>query len=315
MAKYTTESFIEKASLVHDNKYDYSKTEYTGCYSEITIICPEHGEFKQKPGMHLFGNGCKQCYFKKVSERCNKGIDKFIEEASIAHNNKYDYSLAVYKNTHSKLKIICPEHGEFEQIAKDHFKGRGCQKCGNISSGINGRVSLEDFIYRSSIAHNNKYDYSKTKYITSDKKVTIICPIHGKFKQIANDHIKGIGCATCRESKGETRIRFILKKLNINFIQEHTFINCINKKTKKRLPFDFYLPDYNLCIEYDGIQHFKPFSFSNDQTYSLMYNNLKSLRSRDNIKTKYCIKNNIKLLRIPYWEFNNIHTIIAQKLE
>lgn len=102
-----------------------------------------------------------------------------------------------------------------------------------------------------------------------------------------------------------------MKENNIEFIKEYKFEDC---KHKYNLRFDFYLPEYNMCIEYDGIQHFIPFSFGSDQTKINKLNNLEIIQRRDQIKTQYCLDNNIKLLRIPYWKINNIEKILSNYL-
>ena len=116
--------------------------------------------------------------------------------------------------------------------------------------------------------------------------------------------IRSCGCSI--ESHGEEKTRIFLQSLNINFETQKTFNKCRNPKTNMPLRFDFYLPDCNCCIEYDGEQHFKENSFFRDD--------LKEIQKRDNIKTQYCKDNNIKLIRIPYTEFNNIKEILTKEL-
>jgi len=148
-----------------------------------------------------------------------------------------------------------------------------------------------EFIEKSKKVHDNRYDYSLVKYKNLTTKVKIICPFHGIFKQTPNHHMSGIGCPICNESSGEKEIRIFLEKNNIKFQRNKRFVKCRNKRT---LPFDFYLPEYNMCIEFDGKQYFQSVKFWN--------NNIKEQRNRDNIKTTFCINNNIKLLRIRYDE-------------
>jgi rubrerythrin len=103
----TTEQFIQEAIKIHGNKYDYSKVNYINAQTKICIICPEHGEFLQKPYMHLRGNGCPKCNINK------KTTEQFIIDAKKVHGNKYDYSKVSYVNAHTKVLIICSKHGEF----------------------------------------------------------------------------------------------------------------------------------------------------------------------------------------------------------
>jgi len=154
-------------------------------------------------------------------------------------------------------------------------------------------MNLNTFIKKGKSAHDNKYDYSLVDYKKSHDFIDIICPKHGVFKQKAYSHLQGIGCPKCNESKGEKIIREILEKNNINIITQKTFNSCLYKRNLK---FDFYLPNYNLCIEYDGIQHYKPNDFFGGNI------EFEKTQKRDKIKNNYCKENNIKLIRIKYNE-------------
>lgn len=105
-------------------------------------------------------------------------------------------------------------------------------------------------------------------------------------------------CGKCHFSRGEQKISEILDTLSIKYKTEYIFKNCINQKTGRHLRFDFYLPDYNCCIEYDGIQHFEETNWKHENLSMVIY--------RDNVKNEYCQKNGIKLIRIPYWEYDNL---------
>ena len=115
MRKLTTEEFIERATKVHDGKYDYSKVEYINGTTPIVITCPIHGDFKQKPTKHLVGHGCLECKKDSISRYWRKPQTKFIQEANNIHKNKYNYSNVEYKGTHVHVGIICPKHGLFHQ--------------------------------------------------------------------------------------------------------------------------------------------------------------------------------------------------------
>lgn len=131
-----TEDFIEKAKTIHGNKYDYSKTDYIKSSEKIKIICPEHGMFLQTPNSHLSGKGCKLC----GRERTKNSLNDIIKKANEIHNNKYDYSLVIYKNMNTKVKIVCPMHGIFEQSFHAHIiSGQECPKCANKKGGSKRR--------------------------------------------------------------------------------------------------------------------------------------------------------------------------------
>jgi len=277
--------FIKRSMDIHNNKYDYSLVEYKNNRIKIKIICPIHGLFEQTPYKHLIGRGCHYC-----AGNLQLNTIDFIKKSNEIHNYLYDYSLSKYINTKTKVKIICKEHGVFEQSPNNHItKKQGCPKC---KGGI--KLTINEFINRSREIHNNKYDYSLVNYININTKVKIICPKHGVFEQTPNCHLnQGYGCQKCSESKGEKQIRKFLEKNEIKYNYEKTFENC---KFKYKLKFDFYLPDYNTCIEYNGIQHYKPVNYFGGEKV------LKYQKNNDKIKDIYCKSNNIELLTIKYDE-------------
>ena len=121
--KMDKETFIEKARSIHGDKYDYSKVEYVDNKTKVCIICPEHGEFWQRPNNHLSGQGCSKCV------RSVYDTDTFIEKSRKIHGNKYDYSKVEYVDSKTKICIVCPKHGEFWQVPGNHLAGHGCPKC------------------------------------------------------------------------------------------------------------------------------------------------------------------------------------------
>jgi very-short-patch-repair endonuclease len=202
------------------------------------------------------------------------------------YDDKISYLYDEYKNDRTKMKFICKEHGEFYQYPGHLLQGHGCQRCSKMS-----RITEDEFITQANVIHNDKYTYPIGEYKNKRTKVKIICPIHGEFYQLPKHHLNGSGCKECRESRGEKKIKQLLKQKNINFEKQKTIKGC---KDKKLLQFDFFLPDRNLFIEYDGIQHFKSSKwFGGDDGFE-------NTRRRDEIKTNFCLKNDIKLIRINY---------------
>ena len=192
----TTEQFIAEAKLTHGNKYDYSKVNYITSKDNVTIICPDHGEFQQAPSSHLKKYGCLKC--STLARFVTK--EEFINNAIKIHGYKYDYSKVEYKCAKEAMTIICPEHGEFKQIANSHLSGKGCIKCGRESTNISIRLNTYKFIQKALIIHNSKYSYDKTNYVTCKDKVVITCPEHGKFEQNPVDHLQGKGCPNCAKN-------------------------------------------------------------------------------------------------------------------
>lgn len=147
--KHTTEEFIELARKVHGDKYDYSKVNYINNKTPICIFCTKHGEFWQAPESHLQGKGCIKCAGIE-----NLTTEDFIEKARKIHGDKYNYSKVNYVNNHTKVCIICPEHGEFWQKPNAHLNGNGCPKC----CGRN--KTTEEFIKEAKNKYGDKYDLS-----------------------------------------------------------------------------------------------------------------------------------------------------------
>lgn len=283
--KKDTDCFIEKSIKVHGGKYDYSRVNYINIATPVEIICQKHGIFKQAPSSHYKGSGCPKCSYEK--KMLNN--DEFIKMARLTHGDKYDYSNVNYDGSFKPIEIICTKHGIFKQTPTRHLAGSGCKKC----SIDRKKSNTSEFIKKARIIHNDKYDYSKSEYTGVHDRINIICKKHGIFQQSVEGHLKGRGCPMCKESKGELNTAISLKNLGIEFIRNKKFDDCIGVYGLK-LPFDFYLPDHNMCIEYDGIQHFRISDFyGGNEAFIRQQRN-------DKIKTDYCENNGITLLRIPY---------------
>lgn len=285
--KLTTQEVIEKCLNIHGLKYDYTKIDYKNSASKISIVCPEHGEFKQRFHDHIKGGGCPYC-----SGNGKLNTDMFIKKANIVHGNKYDYSIVEYKNTELRINIICKLHGKFSQTPHDHLSGKGCNECGRQSTTNSHLNNTEIFIKKSQEIHGNRYMYLD-EYKNQHEKIEIICQLHGTFLQKPKYHLQGNGCPICKESKGEKEIRKFLNENNIEYKSQYSFSDC---KNINKLTFDFYLPNKNICIEYDGRQHFESIeNWGGDKAFL-------DIQKRDRVKNEYCKINGINLLRIKYSE-------------
>lgn len=120
---YTTEEFIIKANLIHNNKYLYEYAIYKNNRSLVLITCLEHGIFKQRPNEHLMGKGCPICGIRRSS------TSEFIERSALIHKERYVYNKVSYVNNYTKVIISCPQHGDFEQKPASHIQGHGCPSC------------------------------------------------------------------------------------------------------------------------------------------------------------------------------------------
>ena len=220
--------------------------------------------------------------------------DEFIKKAREVHGDKYDYSKVEYINKRTKVCIICPIHGEFYQLAGDHMRGHGCRKCGSDKVADVCRYDKITFIEKANEIHNHKYDYSKVEYINANTKVCIICPEHGEFWQTPASHLCKRGCPKCKISHGELFIENYLKSIDINYISQYpiTMDKSINSSGVAYI--DFYLPDYNIFVEYNGRQHYMPIEYFGGKL------NLERQLKRDNYVRDYCKDNNIKLIEIKY---------------
>ena len=286
--KKTKEEFIKEAKKKHKGKYDYSKVDYVNNRTKVCIICPkpEHGEFWQAPSNHTQGQGCPYCGVEKKRESQTSTKEKFIKKSHDIHGDKYDYSKVNYVNCDTKVCIICPEHehGEFWQVPSSHLQGVGCPKCGVEKKRESQTSTKEEFIKKSHDIHGDKYDYSKVKYVNGDTKVCIICSEHGEFCQTPNDHLRGSGCPKCNLSHLERSVMNYLDEVGISYEYQKRF------KWLGRQSLDFYLPDYNVGIECQGLQHFESVDyFGGDKGF-------KNTLERDKRKKSLCEEYGIKLL-------------------
>lgn len=241
---------------------------------------------------------------------------QFVTKSNEKHNNKYDYSKVVYEGANEKVIIICPQHGEFEQTAQAHMRGQGCSICASEARAKSCRARAEEagksFIEKAVVVHGILYDYFNAQYINVHTKLKIGCVIHGTFLQTPAGHLQGQGCPDCAnekraafaESKGEQAIALWLDEHSIEFVKQKTFEDC---RDKMLLRYDFYLPEYNTLIEFDGQQHYefvKKFHGTQERFVKC--------QERDTIKTEYAETNGIHLLRIKYSQEKEIDNILSE---
>jgi hypothetical protein len=226
-------AWTQAATAKHYNYYDYSEAVYRGSDSKITIICPIHGKFEQTAGSHLKGHGCAACSYQQRGRQKSLTLSQFVEKSQLIHGVTYDYSLVTFVNILTKVKIICPIHGEFEILPKFHLAGHGCQQCGKINKSNKLRASTQDFIQKSHQIHDHKYHYHHVNYVTSKHKVTITCPLHGNFNQVAGDHLAGYGCPKCAKLYRPTTAEFIASAQLIHqFKYDYSLVNYQSSKIK-----------------------------------------------------------------------------------
>ena len=288
--RVTFDAFIEVAHKVHGNLYEYDETTFNGSHDKTKITCKTHGDFYQTAHSHMQGQGCPKCWAEKRKYVNRSTTDEFIEKAKLIHGEKYDYSKVDYVRKDKKVTIICPEHGEFQQTPNEHLDGCGCILCGFVSSANKNRLTTSEFITRSKLVHGEKYDYSKVDYFRMDKKVCIICPKHGEFWQTPINHLSGEKCPKCKKTKLESSVMDSLETNGIKYIYQYR-----NKKVFNKQIVDFYLPEYNVAIECQGIQHFQPVDFPGKGA-EWAKNSFEKVKESDENKKNACKANNIKLM-------------------
>lgn len=219
-----------------------------------------------------------------------------------------------YINARTKMAYICLKHQDegVQYTTYDNLShGVGCMYCGIKRSADAKRLGFKDVV-RAFEKEGLMLISTQNDYKNTHSKLKYICPNHPNVVQEAtyNNVSKGHGCGLCKASKGEKAIDSYLKKHNIQYTREQKFEDC---KHKLPLRFDFYVKDMNIAIEFDGEQHYNPLSFGGKDEKEVK-DNFKGIQTRDAIKTKYCIDNNIKLIRIPYWDIDSIEEILKKEL-
>lgn len=187
-----TQKFIQKARELHKNKYDYSKVNYVNSQTKVCIICSQHGEFWQKPVVHLQGCGCPECS-KKYQGPDRKSTEEFIQEAKEIHGDRYDYSVTNYLGSRKKVAIICPKHGVFYQMPNSHLRGSRCSKCRESK----GELFVEDILKQLKISYQTQYKigfkgiYMKVDFLVEFNNKKFIIEYNGQQHYIPVKYFGG----------------------------------------------------------------------------------------------------------------------------
>lgn len=207
---YTTNEYIDKITKIHGKKYDYSKVKFKDIYSNITIICNEHGEFKQRSYNHLKGSGCQKCARNK-----SLTTNKFIKKAIEVHKNIYNYDNVIYKNNKTKINIKCKIHGLFAQSPNGHLSGKGCSKCAINKNALKQTCSTKEFISKAKNKYGDKYDYSNVIYVNARTDIIIICNTCNTINQQTPDqHLRNDSCMMCNKFSKKNTQEIFIKKAN-----------------------------------------------------------------------------------------------------
>ena len=246
----STTTFIKRARAVHGDKYNYDKVVYVKSSLPVCITCPTHGDFMQRPDVHMKGCGCPGC---KGLKRMDK--DEFVRRSNEIHNNKYDYSNVIFKGTKTKVEIICPEHGPFMQLPKNHLKGQGCPCCGKHYAQVWSKGNWEAFVKSSQNKFGDKYTYPyiQDEYENKYSRITFVCKDCGStFIKTATDHLSlpNGGCATClKKSKVEY---YSFEDLNVRAVDNNISLVPFENKVTKNDKIVCFCPvhgNYEVCVK------------------------------------------------------------------
>jgi len=306
MKAYSKEELLEKYKLKHGNKYDYATLDICNKINgKVTIICPIHGKFLQHHYDHLSA-GCPKCGLQRKKEKSSKILIQDIEDLKLKcfkkFGDKFDFLSSVFYNTGSRLTVLCKVHNTvFNNTAYHIIRGQGCPLCKKDKISNKKRLGTDEFVKRSKIIHNDRYDYSLVDYKTLINQVEIICKEHGVFKQAPRDHIQGSGCKLCAGTSVSPISQQWLDSFDIEFMREHEIRYDVGY-----FVVDGYDPKTNTIYEFYGdywhgnpnIFDSKMINSSVDLSFGTLYNNT--------IKREEILKNlGFKLVTIWENEFND----------
>ena len=310
------------ASITNGKKRAYSRTQFVESIAESNPTVTLRGEYKNlqtrtafectrcknvwetSPASVLHGTKCPKCAIKDLSLGQRKDKDKVLDE--IYKKNPQVRVIGEYVDTCTKVKTECLKCGhQWMVIPEKLVYGRGCPVCANKERGLKSRTNPDEFRMR--LHQINPNITLVDTYEKNTTAITVACNFCNKsFIAMPIDLLYGKTCPTCfPRSKGERKICEALLRMGIDYQQQKTMDDC---KYVALLSFDFYLPEYDMMIEYDGEQHFYPIErFGGEDA-------LKKNKIRDKIKDTWCENHGVKMLRIPFWEYGNIDTILSEEL-
>ena len=297
----TIKSNIEETGYILNTK----ESEYINTENKIKVTCKKGHSYEVTYNSFASGKRCRRCYNERTRKKLTISYEEiydFINSIGyFLHTSKDDYV-----DTKGKIEVSCDKGHKYFTRANTLRSGKRCKKCTDKEKGIKNRIPYEK-MFKYVKQDNYKLLTSKEEYNGSHSYCIFQCDRgHNPYRSTMSEFLQGSRCPTCKESKGEKKIREKLNEFNINFFQQHKFKDC---RFKQVLSFDFYLPEHNLCIEYDGVQHFEIIDIFDGLDGFI------KTKIRDTIKNEYCKNNGIDILRIPYFKFNEIENILLNKLK
>lgn len=303
--------FINKAKMVHGNKFLYDKVEYVKNSIPVIITCPTHGDFIQRPDKHLIGHGCPKC-----ANNEKMSTDEFIKRARLIHGSKYSYDKSICNGTHNKTIITCPIHGDFEQTPKEHMKGKGCPKCGNESKHLKLKLDNDAVIKRIKSVCGDRYIIpNNLNYINQTSKIKVICPKHGEWETTPRILWNGHGCPLCSNTVSK------IEETLYNYVCELLGKENVISRDREILDgkeLDIYIPKLKVAIEYNGLRWHSD-EFNKDKNYhlnKLIKCNEKGIRLVQIFEDEWIERQEIVLRKIKHiLGFNDGEKIYARKCE
>lgn len=303
-----------KAREIFGNRYLYNEASFIDSKTPMEMVCKVHGMFRMSMCSHTRKTrpaGCNLCGNESIAKSRSISHAQYIDKAKKKFP-QFNYSKTTYISSSEKVTIICKKHGEQEVNAGEFLtKSKyGCPDCAQ-EHGNHTQVEKAKIIFFKKVSRMfPEYDFRKFEYTHSKVSGLVKCAKHDYWEARPVDLLQGRGCPICSGSKGEERIAKYLYGQKVHHLPQKTFEGCIYKTL---LRFDFYLPEQNMCVEFQGHQHYQIVQFGGcSLEHAKREFNLG--QKRDQIKRDFCKENNIKLLEIPYWEFENIEQILNKSI-
>jgi hypothetical protein len=316
--RMTDDEFFQRMHQLYDaTELDFLTSEFNGKNKKVTAYCRKHGPINHTVSYWLDGKGCEYCNGQFYPP-------DFLRLARKKHGDKYQYrGIKNIKSSQSYIKIHCdnPDHHWHSQRVDLHLQGFGCVECSNYPNKKTPQQRCDEWIKKCIKKYGEgRYDYSRAHedYVNNDSLVWIRCCIHDHwFQQTPDNNLRTVNgsCPICsiefRESEGEAEIRrWLLKHGITNFKQDEVTLPVEDPRCKRQyLRPDFWLPDYNLFIEYNGEQHYEDIEYFHTGGWTL-----EDQQIRDEAVRRYCHDHHHRLLEIPYTDFDNISEILAKTL-
>lgn len=288
MNRKTHEEYVTELAIVNYNLEVIGR--YIDAKTQITHQCKKHNVIWDiSPSNALKGQGCQKCKYEKMRDKQIKPHEQYLLEVSI--KNQHIIVLGRYAGASTPILHKCKYCGkEWPICPSDVLRGKGCRECSCKRWGLKARKT--HLQYEEDLHKINPHIEPIEDYINTDTVILHKCKVCEHIWPIKPNHtLAGHGCPVCDQSHGEREITQWLKNHFIDYIPQYKFNDC---RDKLPLPFDFYLPEYNMCVEYDGLQHFEPIDWFGGEE------SLKATQYHDNIKTNYCKEKKITLIRIAY---------------